>query len=71
MVRTSDKWRKWIEAGRELARDSSAKVTCPVCGKGYLEVRDVPVQHRPVLDRYMTCPICRATNVITMHKKDT
>lgn len=56
---------RWIEAGKTLAVDPSAQVMCPVCGKGYLVVTDVPWKDGLHLDRHMQCPDCGARNVLT------
>jgi DNA-directed RNA polymerase subunit RPC12/RpoP len=59
--------RRWVEAGKILAADPSAKVRCPQCGGGVLEVEDVgnPV-NSDEFERYLRCPICGARNVLRM-----
>lgn len=56
---------KWIQAGVLLAKERNARVECPTCGIGILEVSD---QSHPdelgVVDRYLTCPSCGAREVL-------
>lgn len=56
----------WVAAGTELARDPQAKVACPRCGGGPLNVRDALWPDGSKLDRYLQCPQCGATNVMTL-----
>ena len=56
---------RWIEAGKVLADDPTAKVLCPENGDGYLEVTDHVAATDPTKrERYMRCPVCGAFNIL-------
>lgn len=62
--------RGWIEAGKILAQDPLAKVTCPVCSSAFLEVEDHAWDQDPNLfDRHLRCSNCGATEVIVRLRK--
>jgi hypothetical protein len=61
--------KKWVEAGKALAIDSSARIRCPERDDGVLQVRDVPTPDGTMMERYMTCDTCGAQNVILMRAK--
>lgn len=54
---------RWIEAGKVLALDPSAKVLCPRCTSTYLTVRDVPLGPTK-MERHLRCASCGAYNAI-------
>jgi hypothetical protein len=58
--------RAWIEAGKAVAKDSAARVTCPSCGRGVLIVRDELAVGGTRVERWMRCNACEATNTILM-----
>ena len=59
--------KKWVAAGSILQKDAFAKVLCPVCGIGTLNVKDELVPNHPnKIDRYLICPNCGSWNVITI-----
>jgi hypothetical protein len=59
--------RAWIEAGKAIAQDASAKVPCPVCRSATLEIRDeVSSSDSSLRERHMSCPNCGATNSIRL-----
>ena len=59
--------KKWIEAGRILQLDPSAKVKCPECAIGLLTVKDEPIPGSvDRIDRYLICNNCGEWNVIRM-----
>ena len=60
---------RWIRAGTILAADPTAKVLCPQCGDGYLEVSDEVGDRTGGFDRYLRCPICDATEVLVRMSK--
>jgi len=57
---------KWLQAGIVLGRDRTANVPCPVCGEAQLAVTDVAIKNTDKFERYMSCPVCKATNVMLM-----
>ena len=63
MTTVSPEWQRWAEAAKILAADPTAQVLCPRHGDGYLVVTDVPGPSG-VVERYLRCPVCGATNVI-------
>lgn len=57
----------WVEAGRILATDPTARVPCPEKGDGLLTVHDVPFSGDPsMMERYLVCATCGARNVLRM-----
>jgi len=54
----------WIEAAKVLGHDATAKVACPQCGEGDLDVQDVIISN--TLERHLFCPKCGAKNSILM-----
>ena len=59
--------KRWIEAGKILAKDANAKVPCPVCQAETLDVTDVRNEENPAeLERHMLCKACGATNSLRL-----
>lgn len=58
--------RGWIEAAKILAVDPTQIVRCPVLDDGVLQVLDAPLPEGPGLERYLTCSVCGARNIILM-----
>jgi len=58
----------WIEAAKILATNPTAKVSCPVCKIGTLNVKDESFGNDKI-DRYMLCDSCGQHNVLTIIKK--
>ena len=57
----------WIEAGKLLADDPSALVSCPVCAKDHLNVIDNRSDENPnVVEREMSCSSCGARNYLRL-----
>jgi hypothetical protein len=50
----------WVEATKKLRNDPNASVPCPSCGKGNLQIVDMP-QAAPD-DTYLCCPQCAEFN---------
>jgi hypothetical protein len=64
---TTSKVRQWLEAGKTLAVDPSARVRCPEKDDGFLTVNDVPFPGDPsTVERYLVCETCGARNVLRM-----
>lgn len=64
---TSEAAMRWIEAGKVLAQDASAKVLCPVCQAVVLEITDVRNESNPIeLERHMICKACGARNSLRL-----
>lgn len=61
--------RLWIEAAKILGANPQAKVTCPSCAIGILNVKDESFGEDKI-DRYMFCDSCGKSNVMTMQKPD-
>lgn len=61
----TDKVGAWIEAGAILGSDPTAKVMCPTCSGEFLRVEDHPhtIESR-LVDRYLPCEACGATEVL-------
>jgi hypothetical protein len=60
---------RWIEAGKTLAVDPAAKVSCPRCLDAYLMVTDVTVPNQPgLMERHMQCPKCDAYNAARIQR---
>jgi predicted RNA-binding Zn-ribbon protein involved in translation (DUF1610 family) len=65
----SDTSKKWLEAGIVLAKDPNAKVVCPECAEGTLEVQDVRGELDPdVVERIMKCPVCGKFNALRLKR---
>jgi hypothetical protein len=58
--------RAWIEAGSLLARDRSARIVCPSCGRGVLIVSDEPTPDGTHVERWMRCNACGNANTILL-----
>jgi len=68
-VTVSAEWQRWVEAAKSLSVDSSVQVQCPRNEDAYLKVFDIAVPGHPdMVERYLTCPTCGATNVIRRAK---
>jgi len=66
----TDETRRWIEAGRTLATDAEAQVSCPRCGLTALVVTDASPPDDPTLiERHLRCPGCGAYNAIRLRRK--
>jgi hypothetical protein len=58
---------RWIEAGKVLAKDPSARVRCPERDDGMLTVHDsVLVGDQTMMERRLVCDQCGAQSVIRM-----
>lgn len=57
--------RAWIDAGMAIEKDKTAKVLCPECKTGFLQVKDEPIPSWKKIDRYMICDHCGRHNVMT------
>jgi hypothetical protein len=57
----------WLNAANILAKDPMAKVACPECKIGTLNVKDEPFGVDQI-DRYLYCDSCKHHNVLTMTK---
>jgi hypothetical protein len=55
---------RWIEAGKILVADATAKVCCPRCGEADLVVQDVQIGDR--IERHLRCPKCGGYNAILL-----
>ena len=60
----------WIAAGKRLAVDPTAAVSCPVCGKADLIVQDIPIEGSDKFERIMRCPNCEVRNILLMTRKN-
>ncbi|MBL0154280.1 MAG: hypothetical protein IPP93_12650 [Chitinophagaceae bacterium] len=56
----------WVDAGLQLSKDPTLKITCPECGKGTLVCLDEPTGDPKQSDRYMICSDCRKWNKVTI-----
>jgi hypothetical protein len=56
----------WIEAGHLLARDPSARIACPSCGRGVLVVSDETIPDGRHVERWMRCNACGRANTILL-----
>jgi len=56
----------WLQAGSALARDPTARVACPTCGRGVLVVTDAPVMDGSRIERWMRCDTCGSANTMLM-----
>jgi hypothetical protein len=64
---TTPSVRRWIEAGKILAADRSAVVSCPENGDGTLAVQDEVSEVDPsMMERWLVCTRCGARNAIRM-----
>jgi hypothetical protein len=68
-MKDAELWRRWAEAGKRMAIDSSAAVPCPVCGQANLVATDIPIEGSEKFERILSCPRCRARNVLLMTKQ--
>lgn len=65
----SEATQRWIEAGKLLAVDGGAQVSCPECALAVLEVRDTPTSVGPGgVERHLSCPRCGAYNAILLRR---
>lgn len=63
----SEVTQRWIEAGKLLAVDRGAQVSCPACELAMLEARDTPTSPGTGgVERYLSCPRCGTHNVILL-----
>jgi hypothetical protein len=62
--------KKWIAAGKILATDPTAEVRCPVCEEANLVVMDIPIEGTKRFERIMSCPSCRARNILLINKAE-
>ena len=53
----------WIRASVAISNDARARLECPDCGKGFLEVFDVSLPDNK-FERYMVCSECHAKVVM-------
>jgi hypothetical protein len=60
--------KKWLEAGIKLAKDPTALVPCPDCGKKNLKVLDG--KSGDLLERWMQCPACFSLNTLRMSRPE-
>jgi len=66
---TSSNASKWIEAGKILSADPSAKVRCPNCEGANLVVIDLASDADPsLLERVMQCPSCGERNILRLKR---
>lgn len=56
----------WLDAGKTLAQDPSARVVCPSCGLGILQVRDEIVWNGERIERWMKCDNCGKANTLLL-----
>ena len=56
---------KWIDAGKIIKDDPTAKVLCPNCEKQFLKIRDEISPDGQHIDRYIVCENCNSYNVLT------
>jgi len=67
---TSEKSKKWVEAGIMFAMNVGSKVLCPECELSYLEARDIMYEANPQkFERLISCPKCNAKNYLLLNKK--
>jgi len=65
----TDETRRWTEAGKVLAADAQAQVSCPRCGLTALVVTDAsPPDDPSLIERHLRCPCCGAYNSILLHR---
>lgn len=63
------KSQRWVEAGKVLAEDPTARVSCPRCENSTLEVEDVRNPNTlEELERIMSCGECGAMNVLRLRR---
>lgn len=61
----------WVQTIKTLIVDDFyAKVECPNCKVGILNVKDVPTKQSNVIDRYVQCNNCGITETFTMPTPD-
>lgn len=58
--------RLWLQAGNTLARDPTARIACPTCGRGVLVVSDVRIMDETRVERWMRCDTCGSANTMLM-----
>lgn len=64
------KTKKWIEAGKLLAKDSTQIVSCPECEEGDLIIRDQEIPTHPgKFERYLICNRCGKWNTLLMNNQ--
>ena len=61
---------RWIAAGKCLASDPKAHVSCPACENDLLVVQDVKMSAGDLkFERLMSCPSCGARNLLFMNRR--
>lgn len=66
----SEKAKKWIEAGKLLAIDPNANISCPECGLSHLETKEIIDEHyTKEIERMIYCPKCDAKNFIKLSRR--
>jgi Zn finger protein HypA/HybF involved in hydrogenase expression len=56
---------KWISAFKELLENQQAKIKCPECNSGTLQLIIVPWEKDNKSDWHLICNNCKARNVAT------
>jgi len=60
---------RWIEAGKILAVDPKATVSCPRCQDANIAITDISMQGDPgFIERHMQCPKCGAYNALRLRR---
>lgn len=60
---------RWVEAGKVLAVNPSAPVSCPRCQKAQLVVDDVAMPGSGgIIERHLRCPRCQAYNALRLSR---
>jgi hypothetical protein len=60
----------WAQAGEALAADPTAKVVCPTCGLGVLQVDDRTIWNESRIERWMRCDHCNTANAVILSPSD-
>jgi transposase-like protein len=62
-----DERQLWLQAVEAIKQDINSTVSCPACNSGYLEVIDVPFDHRDKFkggERYLKCSNCNRVEIV-------
>jgi ribosomal protein L40E len=65
----SEKAKKWIDAGKLFAVDSTATTICPECETNKLRAKDTVSEKNPYeIEREIFCSNCGAKNYLRLKK---
>jgi Zn finger protein HypA/HybF involved in hydrogenase expression len=61
----------WLSAAIQVENNPKANVLCPKCGEANLNITNVKDTKNPrlLIERILTCPLCKAMNAILVNRE--